>query len=392
MIDSKGFRLFDFLDFVVKRKELLLAVFLSSLVVTYFAVYFLVEEKFEATAVIIPREEDVQGTISGILRSTRGLPFGLGAKSQLSEIDLYETIIFSRTLLEEVIRKFDLLRQYDIDTTKVGYMEGAVEILQKEVRTRVTPESAFLVSVQASTRERSAEMTNFVVVRVNETIVDLKARSSRENRMFLEKRVADVTNQLKAAEDSLRAFQERTGLLDAKVQLEEILTTHTKLESELAAVEVKRGILDRIMGQESPQVRDLEIQIQEIRKKLGQLRAKGEPGSPVLGLKKLPQTAAEFVRRYRDVEINGLILEYVVPLYEQAKIEEKKDIPVLQVIDYAVPPAKKSFPPRTIFALLGAISVTTLVILILIGREMVRTAGDSKWLSLFREARRWRWK
>ena len=392
MIDSKGFRLFEYLDFIVKRKELLLVVFLSSLFITYVAVYLFVDEKFEATAVMIPREEELPGSLSGILRSARGISFGLGTSSLGSETDLYETIIFSRTLLEEVIRVFDLLSEFDIDTTRVGYMEDAVEMLGDEIKTRVTPEAAFLVSVRARTRERSAEMTNFVVAKMNEMIVDLKVSSSRENRIFLQKRVSEITNQLKESEDSLRAYQERTGLLDAKVQVEGILTAHTKLEAELIAMQVQRGILARMVEQDSPQLRNIEIQIQEIEKKLNQLRSQGDPGSPLLGLKTLPETTVEFLRRYRDVEINSLILEYVIPLYEQAKIEEKRDVPILQVIDKAVPPAKKSFPPRAIFALLGAFSVTAIVSLILIGRELFRAAGDSRWMTLLREARRWTWK
>jgi uncharacterized protein involved in exopolysaccharide biosynthesis len=79
----------------------------------------------------------------------------------------------------------------------------------------------------------------------------------------------------------------------------------------------------------------------------------------------------------------------VVPLYEQAKIEEKKDYPILQVIDYAVPPAKKSWPPRTLFALIGAFSVTMFVYLVLRMRSSVSKITDPRLLSIIREAKRW---
>ncbi|MCZ7614320.1 MAG: hypothetical protein M5T52_12495 [Ignavibacteriaceae bacterium] len=49
----------------------------------------------------------------------------------------------------------------------------------------------------------------------------------------------------------------------------------------------------------------------------------------------------KFLRLYRDIEIYTAILEFIVPIYEQAKLEEQKNIPVLQVIDYGVVPEKK---------------------------------------------------
>jgi uncharacterized protein involved in exopolysaccharide biosynthesis len=81
-----------------------------------------------------------------------------------------------------------------------------------------------------------------------------------------------------------------------------------------------------------------------------------------------------------------------VPLYEQAKIDEKKDYPVLQVIDYAVPPGKKSYPPRMLFALVGAASVTIIVYVGLIIRGAAQRAPDARWVALLKEAKDWTWK
>ena len=104
MIDNKGFSLFDYLDFLVKRKTLLLKVFVSSLLISYGAIYVLIEEQFEATATIIPREEDATSLVGGLARGMKGLPLGLGSKSSSSEMDLYKTIIYSRTMMEEIGR------------------------------------------------------------------------------------------------------------------------------------------------------------------------------------------------------------------------------------------------------------------------------------------------
>ena len=392
MSDTRGFHLFDYLDFLVKRKELVLAVFFSSFVVAYLLIFFLVEEQYEATAMLIPRSDDMSSAVTGLLRATKGLPFGLGSKSSArSDIDLYNTVIFSRSMMEDVIGKFGLLQAYRLDTTAADHMELAVKRLKREVLTKETEESAFQIVVRAGTRQRSADMVNYIIRRMNERIIDLNTQRSRDNREFLGHRVEDISATLRAAEDSLLTYQERTGLLDAKTQLQGIITANTTLETELEAKKLQESIMERMYDKESPQVKELRMQIEEYEKRLGALRSQSEPGSPLLALRKLPLTAVEFLRRYREVEINNLLLEYVLPLYEQAKIEEKKDYPVLQIIDQAVPPARKSYPPRTVFALIGSFSVTVLVFLVLLVRGGAVNPLDPRWRTILQESKHWTW-
>ena len=392
MSDTRGFHLFDYLDFLVKRKELVLAVFFSSFVVAYLLIFFLVEEQYEATAMLIPRSDDMSSAVTGLLRATKGLPFGLGSKSSArSDIDLYNTVIFSRSMMEDVIGKFGLLQAYRLDTTTADHMELAGKRLKREVLTKETEESAFQIVVRAGTRQRSADMVNYIIRRMNERIIDLNTQRSRDNREFLGHRVEDISATLRAAEDSLRTYQERTGLLDAKTQLQGIITANTTLETELEAKKLQESIMERMYDKESPQVKELRMQIEEYEKRLGALRSQSEPGSPLLALRKLPLTAVEFLRRYREVEINNLLLEYVLPLYEQAKIEEKKDYPVLQIIDQAVPPARKSYPPRTVFALIGSFSVTVLVFLVLLVRGGAVNPLDPRWRTILQESKQWTW-
>ncbi len=392
MSENSGFHLLDGVGFVLKRKEMILLVFVVSLVISYALIYLLIEEQYEATAVLIPREEDASSLAGGLLRNMKSLPLGLGSKSGRSDLDLYNTVIFSRTVMEDVIRQFDLLHVYGLDTTRVDCMEIAVKRLKKEISTKTTEESAFEITVRAGSRQRASDMANYVIHRMNERIVDLNTGRSKENREFLGKRVDDISTHLKVAEDSLRMFQERTGLLDAKSQLEGIVTANTTLETELEAKRLQEGIMERMYDRESPQVKELQVQIEVYEKRLNQMRTQGDPGSPLLPLKELPKTAVGFLRRYRAVEIDNLLLQYILPMYEQAKIEEMKDYPVLQIIDSAVPPAKKSYPPRTVFSLVGAFSVTVIVVIALRLRQFLLNAPDPQWRALLFEAKRWTWR
>jgi hypothetical protein len=47
--------------------------------------------------------------------------------------------------------------------------------------------------------------------------------------------------------------------------------------------------------------------------------------------------------------------------YEQARVEEAKDPALIQVVDPAIPPEKRSWPPRTLLVLLAAAGTTVLL-------------------------------
>ncbi|MBK7256561.1 MAG: hypothetical protein IPI01_01790 [Ignavibacteriae bacterium] len=243
---SHEFSFIGLLEYAVKRKELFVGIFLLSFVLSFVGIYFLIEEQYEATAVLIPRSEDGMSAVGSLLRSVKGVSMGLGAKAPKSETDLYTTIIYSRTMMEDVVRAFSLVAVYDLDSTKPDHMEKAVKRLRKEVFTQETDESAYVVTARASTRDRAAAMANMIVRRMNERIVELNISRSRQNREFLDKRVEEVRLTLRAAEDSLRFYQERTGLLDAKAQVQGILAAHTTLESELEARRIQEGILEQM--------------------------------------------------------------------------------------------------------------------------------------------------
>jgi tyrosine-protein kinase Etk/Wzc len=65
----------------------------------------------------------------------------------------------------------------------------------------------------------------------------------------------------------------------------------------------------------------------------------------------MPNIAIEYLRAFREVTIQESILEIVMPMYEQAKVEEQKSIPTIMVVDEAVPPQLKYSPKRAVIVL-----------------------------------------
>jgi hypothetical protein len=95
-----------------------------------------------------------------------------------------------------------------------------------------------------------------------------------------------------------------------------------------AKKEVELAILKRGVSSDNPMIHQLEIEIAELNRKLSTF----------------PGVGMESLRLYRDVAIQQKILEFLVPMYEQAKVEEQKDVPVLLTLDHATAPERKVKP------------------------------------------------
>ena len=81
------------------------------------------------------------------------------------------------------------------------------------------------------------------------------------------------------------------------------------------------------------------------------------------------------------------MLEFIIPLYEQAKFDEQKEVPILQVIDYGVPPEKKSYPSRVLFSLIITFASLLIVFLIILIREILQNSDNPKIAMLRKEMR-----
>jgi uncharacterized protein involved in exopolysaccharide biosynthesis len=71
----------------------------------------------------------------------------------------------------------------------------------------------------------------------------------------------------------------------------------------------------------------------------------------------VPEAGLEYIRRLRDVKYYETIFELLAKQFEVAKLDEAREGSIIQVVDLAVLPDKKSFPPRALIVI-GATVLT----------------------------------
>jgi len=87
---------------------------------------------------------------------------------------------------------------------------------------------------------------------------------------------------------------------------------------------------------------------------------------------KAPEIGIQYLRKYREVEIQSKLLELLLPLFEQAKIEEQRNTPSVIVLDTAVPATKPSKPKRLLILALAAFGSLLIASLIAFALEHLK--------------------
>jgi len=349
-------------------------------------IYFVIDEEFESKALIIPSDDtSPSGSISGIMKNLKDLPLGLGGVSKSESTDLYLTIIYSRTNLEHIIEKYDLTKDYGLKS-----IEKTVKLVSKKIEAEVTDEDAFEITVRAKTGEKAADMVNYILEILNQKVIELNIAKSRDNRIFLEKRYAELKENLRIVEDSLQRFQESTGLYEAKEQLKLIAGAYTDLDTKISMKKIELEILENVYEKESPQADMLRREISLMESEFNSLKRNKNKESFLLALNSLPENMKNFLRLYRDIEIYTAILEFIVPIYEQSKLEEQKNIPVLQVIDYGVVPEKKAYPPRLLMSMIATFMILSFISLFIVFREIIQNTQNPRLIHIKRQLKTWR--
>jgi len=329
---------YDFLNLLIRWRGFILK---CTLIVAVFSVVIslLLPNLYKATVSILPPKESNTlnaGAASSLLRSITSTA-RIGTMLQGQGLYNYLAILKSRSAMEVVVRRFDLFTVYDIPDT---LMESAVKTLIGNVEFEIEPEEYLTITVFDRSPQRAADMANAFAETLNAISIELATRNAGSNREFLEKQVESTRSILRWKEDSLKAYQERSGtmiILDERASgmaaIAEIYAAKTMKEVELA-------IIERTVSSDNGLVDRMKVELDELNKKVATI----------------PETGVQSMRLLREVLIHQKLLEFLVPLYEQAKIDEQKEVPVLLVLDRAVPAERKSGPKRSIIVLSAVIT------------------------------------
>lgn len=352
------------------------------------AAAFLIKPKYASTAIILPPQQQ-SSSVATMLGQLGGLAGAAGSIAGLKNPnDLYVGMLQSRTIIDNLIARFDLRKRYGRDT-----IEETREAFQKRVSILNGKEGLIAITVEDKEPKFSAELANGYVAELTKLTKTLAVTEASQRRLFFERRLKEAKEQVANAEIAMRKVQESTGMVQLDGQVKAIIAAAAQLQSTIATKEVQIDSMRTYAAPQNPELQRVQEELRSLRVQLARLQKPDVRGGgdPMVPTGSIPEVGVEYIRSVRELKYNETIFELLAKQFELAKIDEARDSSVIQQLDVAIPAEERSKPKRLMLVVGGVLFGFLLGIFVAIFRNAYTKSrlglDRDRWLEL---ARAWK--
>jgi uncharacterized protein involved in exopolysaccharide biosynthesis len=330
---------------------------------------------YKARATILPPESAVsQPDIVGIMRYAGVKPAQLPTVT--TPADIYSVILRSNTIAEAVIDSLDLVKVY-----KAKRLRDAKERVFDNTQVTLMPEGVVEVAYEDKDRIRAADVANAFVRELDKFNRESKVSTARRVREMVEDRLRETRAELERAEDALKVFKETSGAIFISEQASASIRTAAEIFGEIAQLEVSLDRLKQYATDKSPEVMEINLEIRTLRRKLAEMGyIKSESDQPPSSnlfprFDAAPRLEKQIADLTMEVEIKRSVYKVLSEQYEEARIQEARDTPTLQILDWAQPPDIRSKPKRKAMVAVSTAAAFLLSSAVVLHRERRKGSG-----------------
>ena len=293
---------------------------------------------YTAKSVILPPQQQQSaaatalqslGALAGIASSATGIK---------NPTDQYVALLQCDTICDRIVQRFDLKRLYDVQ-----YEEDARKKLKKKVRVRAGLKDG-LISIEVDDRDprRAADMANAFVEELRRLLNVLAVTEAQLRRRFFEEKLAETRDNLVAAEKALQASGINEGAIRAEPKA--AADSYAALRAQVTAAEVRVQAMRAYLTEQAPLYQQALAQLVALRDQLARTESASSKGAQ-----------GDYIARYRNFKYYETLFELMARQYELARIDESREGLLIQVVDVAKPPQRRSKPQRSLVAVLATL-------------------------------------
>ena len=323
---------------------------------------FTIAPTFTATTKFMPPQQQ-QGGAAAMLSSLGALGGLAGAASGLKNpADQYVAFLKSRSVQDALVERFKLTERYESKLKQDARTALDANVL-------VASGKDGLITIDASDRDPqfAADLANAHVQELGNLLSRLAVTEAQQRRLFFEKQLAGAKDSLVKAERALKASGMNSSVLKANPAA--AVEGLAKLKAALTAQEIKLASMRGYLTETAPEFKQALTELGAMRAQLA--RASSEESSTGAG----SPNESDYIARYRDYKYFETLFELFAKQLEVAKLDEAREGAVIQVVDAAQPPERKSKPKKAQIAAIAALASGFALLLFVFIRQALRGAG-----------------
>jgi tyrosine-protein kinase Etk/Wzc len=359
--------LLDFFTRLVSRKWLIARV--TGIVMLIGVITCLIlPTRYTATTKLMPPQQ-TQSTASIMMNQLANIGTGSlaaaagGGLGLKNPNDIYIGLLNSRPVADAIIDQFGLAKVYrakDMTAARNG-LAGSTDIASEK--------NGFItVSVTDKDRKRSAEMANAYTAGLRILTKTLAVTEASRRRLFYEEQLKQAKEALAAAEIAFQQVQQTKGLVQLDAQAKTMIESLAVLRAQAAAKEVELQALRSYSTEHNPEVALAERELSSLQAEAARLEQRNHsPGFGDMGLEDVPSAGLEYLRAEHELKYRQAMFDLLIKQYDAASLDESKDAAIIQVVEPAIEPDRKSSPKRaaivSLFTAGGFLAACLLVLL-----------------------------
>lgn len=325
-------------------------------------VSLMLPNEFRSAANLMPANTPAIGL--DLLTRSSGLG-GLASnllRTRSSEFDRFLVLLETHTVKKRVIDQFNLIEVYDTGGNQFPLID-AMKRLDANTNFETFEEGNMLIEVWDEDPTRAKEMTDFYVQLINEYNIELSTSEATKFKEF----IGDKYSEVMASVDSLQRrtveFQREYGVIELNTQASEYLGAIIAITAQLYEAELKLKLVAENAREENPIYQRQLQQVNALKSTLASMYNNTNPNDVILNFSQLPEISTQYVRLMAEAEIQQEMLKFIIPIYENARMEEAKSIPGLVVVDEPFVAERKDRPKRSLIVI-GAFMSSLLLMLV----------------------------
>jgi len=317
---------------------------------------FVLPVRYTATTKIMPPQQTQSTASMLMMNQLTGLgggsiaalaSGGLGLKNPN---DIYIGMLTSRTIADAIIQKFGLMQVY-----RAKDMTEARKKLARYTEVASEKNGFIAISVTDKDKNRVAEMANAYTDQLRVLTQTLAVTEASQRRRFYEDQLKQAKDSLVAAELTFQQVQQQKGLVQLDAQARAMIAGISSLRAQVAAKQVEVQALRSYSTDQNPEVQLAEKELASLQAEELRLEQRSHsPGTGDLGLGNVPAAGLEYLRAAHEVAYRQALFDMLMKQYDAARLDEAKEAAIIQVVEPAIEPDRRSTPKRVLVVLLCA--------------------------------------
>jgi uncharacterized protein involved in exopolysaccharide biosynthesis len=346
--------LLDILIVVAEHKRVV-ALIAAGFTILAALISFILPQHYTATVVMLPPQQN--SPTAAALASQLGALSGMAALAGGSfgfknPNEMYIAMLKSHAVESAMVQHFGLMQEYH-----KRYESDARKSFERHSDITGNGKDGLIhISVWDHDPRRAAELANGYIDQFRDLSQHLAISEASQRRLFFEQELEHSKDNLANAELALQQTMRTSGVIELDSQARALIQSGAMLRAQITAREVQIQGMETYATGENAQLVQAQRELESLRAQLAKLGGSEDSsaGEMIVPKGKITEAGLEYLRKLRDVKYNEAIFEVLLKQFEMAKLDEAKQGAIVQVVDPAVPPDKRSFPKRILITLLAA--------------------------------------